>query len=202
MTITILLLIACVGVSLMAFNDSGLMAKLLFSPYEIRRKNQWYRFITHGFVHADFVHLFMNMWVLYIFGTDVEKTLSMIYGSQGTLYFILLYTGGLLFSTLYSFWRHIDHPHYAAVGASGAISSVTFAFIMIYPTAGLYLFPFPFEIPAFAFGGLYLIYSWYMARRGRDNIGHDAHFFGALYGVIFMIILEPRLIPLLLEYFA
>jgi membrane associated rhomboid family serine protease len=202
MTITILLLIACVGVSLMAFNDSGLMAKLLFSPYEIRRKNQWYRFITHGFVHADYVHLFMNMWVLYIFGTDVEKTLSMIYGSQGTLYFILLYAGGLLFSTLYSFWRHIDHPHYAAVGASGAISSVTFAFIMIYPTAGLYLFPFPFEIPAFVFGGLYLIYSWYMARRGRDNIGHDAHFFGALYGVVFMIILEPRLIPLLLEYFA
>jgi len=202
MTITILLLIACVGVSLMAFNDSGLMAKLLFSPYEIRRKNQWYRFITHGFVHADYVHLFMNMWVLYIFGTDVEKTLAIIYGSNGTLYFILLYVGGLLFSTLYSFWRHIDHPHYAAVGASGAISSVTFAFIMIYPTAGLYLFPFPFEIPAFVFGGLYLIYSWYMARRGRDNIGHDAHFFGALYGVVFMIILEPRLIPLLLEYFA
>lgn len=202
MTVTIILLIACVIVSLMAFNDSGLMSKLLFSPYEIKRKNQWYRFITHGFVHADYMHLFLNMWVLYLFGKTVEQTLVFNYGPEGTLYFILLYLGGLIFSTFYSFGRHIDHPHYAAVGASGAISSVTFAFIMINPTAGLYLFPFPFEIPAFAFGGLYLVYSWFMARRGGDNIGHDAHFFGALYGVIFMIILEPRLITLFIQNFS
>lgn len=201
MTITLIILIAAVAISLMAFGNRSLMAELLFCPYEIRRKNQLYRFITYGFVHADPVHLFVNMWVLYIFGDVVEKSLKFIYGPEGALYYILLYFGGLIFSTLYSYGRHINNYQYSAVGASGAISGITFAYILMYPMSGLMLFPIPIEIPAFIFGILYLIYTWYMGRRGKDNIGHDAHFFGALYGVAFMIILDYRFATMFLSNF-
>jgi len=179
-----------------------LFANLLFYPWEIKRENQWYRFITHGFIHADFMHLFVNMWVLYIFGEVVEKSLKLIYGSEGTLYFMLLYFGGLIFSSMYSYGRHLNNPQYSALGASGAVSGITFAYILMYPMSGLMIFPIPIQLPAFVFGILYLIYSWYMSRRGKDNVGHDAHFFGALFGVVFMIILDYRFVTLFLGNFV
>ncbi|HPB02871.1 MAG: rhomboid family intramembrane serine protease [Bacteroidales bacterium] len=201
MSITLILIIVTVAVSLIAFSNRILFAHLLFYPYEIKRENQWYRFITHGFIHADFMHLFINMWVLYIFGEVVEKSLKLIYGNEGTLYFMLLYFGGLIFSSMYSYGRHLNNPQYSALGASGAVSGITFAYILMYPMSGLMIFPIPIQLPAFIFGILYLIYSWYMGRRGKDNIGHDAHFFGALYGVIFMIILDYRFVTLFLSNF-
>ena len=202
MSITLIILIVTVAVSLIAFSNRGLSVNLLFYPWEIKRENQWYRFITHGFIHADFMHLFINMWVLYIFGEVVEKSLKFIYGSEGTLYFLLLYFGGLIFSSMYSYGRHLNNPQYSALGASGAVSGITFAYILMYPMSGLMIFPIPIQLPAFVFGILYLIYSWYMGRRGKDNIGHDAHFFGALYGVIFMIILDYRFVTLFLSNFV
>ena len=202
MSITLIILIVTVAVSLIAFSNRVLFANLLFYPWEIKRENQWYRFITHGFIHADFMHLFINMWVLYIFGEVVEKSLKFIYGSEGTLYFMLLYFGGLIFSSMYSYGRHLNNPQYSALGASGAVSGITFAYILMYPMSGLMIFPIPIQLPAFVFGILYLIYSWYMGRRGKDNVGHDAHFFGALYGVIFMIILDYRFVTLFLSNFV
>lgn len=194
MTISLIILIITVAVSITAFNQRELMARLLFSPYEIERKKQWYRFFTYGFVHADFIHLFVNMWVLYIFGDVVESALQFYFPEKGLVFFVMLYVGGLAFSTLYSYGRHRENYAYSAVGASGAVSSVVFAFILLNPMAGLFIFPFPFEVPAWAFGLLYLVYSWYMAKQGKDNIGHDAHFFGALYGILFMILIKPELI--------
>ncbi|PKP05305.1 MAG: rhomboid family intramembrane serine protease [Bacteroidetes bacterium HGW-Bacteroidetes-6] len=199
MSLYLIILIATVAVSVLSFNQRDLYVKLLFSPYEIQRKKQWYRFFTYGFVHADFIHLFVNMWVLYIFGDAVENTLFFLFSQKGMLYFSLLYTGGLAFSTLYAFGKHRNNYTYSAVGASGAVSSVVFAYIMMYPLAGLMIFPFPFEIPAFVFGLLYIIYSWIMARRGKDNIGHDAHLFGALYGIVFIIIVYPDFLKLFIK---
>lgn len=201
MSITLIILIVTVAVSLIAMSNSALFANLLFYPYEIKRENQWYRFITHGFIHADFFHLFVNMWVLYIFGDVVENSLKLIYGSEGALYFMLLYFGGLIFSSMYSYGRHLNNPQYSALGASGAVSGITFAYILMYPMSGLMIFPIPIQLPAFVFGILYLIYSWYMSRKGKDNIGHDAHFFGAVYGVVFMIILDYRFATLFLSNF-
>ena len=202
MSITLIIIIVTVAVSLIAMSNRVLFANLLFYPWEIKRENQWYRFITHGFIHADFMHLFVNMWVLYIFGEVVEKSLKLIYGSEGTLYFMLLYFGGLIFSSMYSYGRHLNNPQYSALGASGAVSGITFAYILMYPMSGLMIFPIPIQLPAFVFGILYLIYSWYMSRRGKDNVGHDAHFFGALFGVVFMIILDYRFVTLFLGNFV
>ena len=201
MSVTLIILFVTIAVSLIAFSNRVLFVNLLFYPWQIKRENQWYRFITHGFIHGDFIHLFVNMWVFYIFGDVVEKTLKIIYGSKGTLYFMLLYFGGLIFSSLYSYGRHMNNPNYSALGASGAVSGITFAYIIMYPMSGLMLFPIPIQLPAFVFGILYLIYSWYMAKRKKDNIGHDAHFFGALYGVVFMIILDYRFVDLFLNNF-
>ncbi|HBG71745.1 MAG: hypothetical protein A2W93_06460 [Bacteroidetes bacterium GWF2_43_63] len=201
MSITLIILIVTVAVSLIAMSNRAMFANLLFYPWEIKRENQWYRFITHGFIHADFFHLFVNMWVLYIFGDVVENSLKLIYGSEGALYFMLLYFGGLIFSSMYSYGRHLNNPQYSALGASGAVSGITFAYILMYPMSGLMIFPIPIQLPAFVFGILYLIYSWYMSRKGKDNIGHDAHFFGAVYGVVFMIILDYRFATLFLSNF-
>jgi membrane associated rhomboid family serine protease len=201
MGVTIIILTTTVAVSILAFGNRALIANLVFYPWEIKREKQWYRFITYGFIHADFLHLFVNMWVLYIFGDVVEKTFKLIYGSEGTLYFMLLYFGGLIFSTMYAYGRHLNNPNYTALGASGAVSSITFAYILMYPMSGLMIFPIPIRLPAFVFGILYLIYSWYMGRKGKDNIGHDAHFFGAIYGIAFMIILDYRFIYMFMENF-
>ena len=102
---------------------------------------------------------------------------------------------------MYAYGRHLNNPNYTALGASGAVSSITFAYILMYPMSGLMIFPIPIRLPAFVFGILYLIYSWYMGRKGKDNIGHDAHFFGAIYGIAFMIILDYRFIYMFMENF-
>ena len=201
MSVTLIILILTVLVSIVAFGNRELMSNLVFSPWEIKREKQFFRFITYGFVHADFIHLFVNMWVLYIFGEVVEDTFRFLYPSNGSLNFILLYFGGLMFSTLISYGKNHNNPQYSAVGASGAISSVTFAFILMYPMQGITIFPIPIELPAFVFGILYLAYEWFMGRRANDNIGHDAHFYGALYGIVFVIALDYRFAEMFISNF-
>ena len=133
------------------------------------------------------------MFVLWSFGRIVFDIYGYLFGSLGILYFLLLYIGGIMFSVLFDFGRHKNDAWYNAVGASGAVSAVVFASIILYPAGGVYLFFIPIEIPSPVFGILYLIYSASMARRGRDNIGHDAHFWGAIYGVVLTIAFKPVL---------
>jgi len=134
------------------------------------------------------------MFVLYSFGAIVEDTFFSLFSYKGMMYFILLYVGGVLFSTVFDFGRHREDPYYNAVGASGAVSAVVFSSILIYPTGGIFLFPIPFAIPSWLFGILYIIYSVYMGKRGGDNIGHNAHLWGAVYGLVFTIITLPGII--------
>jgi membrane associated rhomboid family serine protease len=186
-------------VSIFAFNNPQLLNRMQFNAYYIKHNRQGWRFFTYALVHAGWAHLAINMFVLWSFGNIVYELYGYYFGLKGILFFILLYVGGVMFSVLFDFGRHKENIMYNAVGASGAVSAVVFASIILYPVGGVYLFFIPIEIPSPVFGILYLIYSAYMARRGRDNIGHDAHFWGAIYGVIFTLALKPVLFVYFLE---
>lgn len=187
------ILLFTVLVSYKAFKDRILFGKLLFNAYRVKQDNEWYRLLSHGLVHGDGMHLFFNMFVLYMFGGTVESSFVSFFGSSGRFLFLGMYVSALLVSTLVSLVKHQNNPTYNAVGASGAVSAVVFAFILINPTVKLGLFFIPPFIPGWIFGILYLMYSHYMGKKGMDNIGHEAHFYGALYGFVFPIILEPEL---------
>ncbi len=180
-------------ISIYAFSNAELFAKFKFNPYGIKYFHEGWRFFTYALVHAGWAHLFINMFVLYSFGGYVLSAFLAIFGPKGYVYFLLLYIGGILFSVLVDFGKHKEEVSYSAVGASGAVSAVVFSSILIHPTGSLFLFPIPFPIPSIVFGILYLIYSAYMARRGMSNIGHSAHLWGALFGIVFTIAIKPAL---------
>ena len=190
MYITYLLLAATILVSVMAFNDESLKRRLMFNPYELVHYGKWYRAITHAFVHANYMHLGFNMFALWMFGLSLEKALIFKYDTKGYLYFGCLYLGGILFSTITSVARHKDHPHYFSLGASGAVMAVVFAYILMFPTAELMFLFIPFPLPAYVFGPLLLAGEYYMSKRGGTGIAHDAHFAGAIFGLIFMTIID------------
>jgi membrane associated rhomboid family serine protease len=176
-------------VSMGAFSNQDLFNRLLFNPYVIHSRRQYYRFFTAGFIHADFIHLGFNMYALYLFGGYAERALGLIHPGFGSILFIALYASALVASSLVSYNKHRENPQYNAVGASGAVSAVLFASIIVYPDMKLMIFPIPFFIPSYILGPLYLLYSYYMSNKQMDNIGHDAHLFGALWGILFMLII-------------
>jgi len=194
MSITIIIIGVSVIASILAFQNRELFLKLSFNPYLIKHHKEWWRFISHAIVHADWMHLLINMYVLYSFGKIVEATYFNFFGIRGFFYFILLYMGGVLFSTVFDYGKNRDNAYYNAVGASGAVSAVVFASILIHPGGSIFIFPIPFPIPSWAFGFLYLIYSAYMGKRGGDNIGHNAHLWGAIFGIVFTIATIPGII--------
>jgi membrane associated rhomboid family serine protease len=179
--------------SIIAINYEEMFARFKFNPYIILRERQWYRFISYAFVHAGWFHLMMNMFVLYSFGQGVELFMKYYFGARGIFYYLLLYVGGICISVIPSFIKHRNHDWYNAVGASGAVSAIVFSSIIIWPSSKIMFLFLPVPIPASIFGILYLIFSAYMAKRAKDNIGHDAHFWGALFGAIFTIAIKPAL---------
>jgi membrane associated rhomboid family serine protease len=193
MSITLLIIIATVVVSFSAFNNTSLFDRLKFNPYQIHHRKEWYRFLGHALLHGDWMHLLVNMYVFYIFGGLTERIFQSVMGTmKGGLYFLLLYVGGVLFATLPAYKKHCDNHYYNSVGASGAVSAILFASIVLLPTNSIYLFFIPIPIPAFIFGALYLAYEHYMDKRSQDNVAHDAHFWGALFGVLLTIIVVPN----------
>jgi membrane associated rhomboid family serine protease len=194
----IIIIITCV-ISLVAFNRQDIFRKLTFQPTAIRYSREYYRFVSYALIHADFMHLGINMFVLYSFGTMVETYFNLFLSGKGNFYYVLLYLGGIIFSTLPSYGKHKDNPGYSAVGASGAVSAILFSSIIFNPLASLSLFLLPFSMPSVVFGLLYLVLSAYMARKGHDNIGHDAHFWGAIFGMVFTVAVEPNLFFMFIE---
>jgi len=199
MTLLIIIIASTSIVSIYAFVNPAFFDRLKFNAYIIRRQNQWWRFFSYGVLHAGWTHLLINMFVLFSFGKSVIEGYEILFSAKGYLYFLLLYAGGLIFSILFDYGKYKDDPGYNAVGASGAVSAVLFANIILFPSGSLYLFPIPFPIPSVIFGILYLGYSAYMAKRGQDNIGHNAHFWGAIFGIVFTLVLKPRLALLFWE---
>lgn len=193
--VTIILIIACVLFSLVAFNNREIFSKFLFSPYAAFHYKQYYRIFTHAFLHGDYAHLAFNMFALYVFGQILEdNAFPILFGQKARFYYILLYVGGIFFSSIFEFFRQKDNPNYSSVGASGAVNAIVFSAILINPKMGMGLMFIPVFIPAWLFGILFLAYSWFMARRGTDNIGHTAHFFGAIFGFLFTLALKPALL--------
>lgn len=196
--ITYFIMAITVGISILAMNNDEIKNRFMFNAYAISRHREWWRFFTHGFLHADFGHLIFNMLSLYFFGPAVERVFrDQIFGpGLGEAYFILLYVGGLLVSCIYTYFKQKDNMYYNALGASGAVSSVIYAAVLMFPLSQISLYFIP--MPAWFFGAIYLIGSWYMARRNVGNIGHDAHFWGAVYGFLLPIALKPVLFQLFL----
>ena len=185
----ILIIISCI-ISFITFNNEEIKSNLVFSPYQYLNYKKWWILISHGFIHADFLHLFFNMYVLYIFGPTLE--FYFINSSElGGFYYIGFYLLGIIFSTLPSIFKHKNNPSYNSLGASGAVSSVVFAYIIIYPLRelGLILIPGLF-LPGFIFGIFYLLAEHYLSKKQYSNIAHDAHISGSLFGVFFIIIYD------------
>lgn len=187
---TVLIIIITGIVSFTAFNSEKIKSNFLFWPYEIERKNQYYRFLSYGLIHGDFVHLAFNMITLYSFGEQLERLFSSpeLFGENARLLYLILYISGIIVSTIPDYLRSKDDPSYLALGASGAVSAVLFACIILRPKLSLYVFFIPIAIPAYLFGILFLVISAYLARQGRSTIGHSAHITGAIYGLLFTII--------------
>ncbi|MDR2913746.1 MAG: rhomboid family intramembrane serine protease [Tannerella sp.] len=194
--ISYLIIGTTVVVSFICFNRRDLFNRLSFNPYAIIKRNEWYRIITHGFVHADTTHLLVNMFTFWSFGTYMESLFNDIgFGSWG---FMGLYFGGMIFASLYDLIKYRDNIYYQSIGASGAVSAVLFSSILFDPWGTILLFAI-IPIPGIIFGVLYLLYCQYMAKHSTDNINHNAHFYGALYGLLFPVLLEPSLLQHFLD---
>ncbi len=179
--------------SVIAFSQHSLVYKYQFNPYQIIHRKQYGRLILHAFLHANWTHLIVNMLVLYSFGTALERYFQQFFGSSWIPYYLILYFGAILISPLYSLYKHRNDYHYNAIGASGAVSAVVFAAIFFDPWNKIYFFML-IPMPGIVFAALYLVYSWVMSSKSKDNIAHDAHFFGAVFGFILPIILSPSLL--------
>lgn len=185
---TITLIIITVIVSLFAFSNQRMMSRLIFWPPAMQR-GQYDRFITYGFVHADAMHLLFNMITLFSFGPLIEKIYRPFLYDMG---FVLFYVGGLIFSILPSYLKHKNNFQWSSLGASGAISAILFTYILINPWNWILVFFIP--VPAIGFAFLYLGYTIWSNKQNNSNINHSAHLWGALYGVVVTILIEPRII--------
>ncbi len=179
-------------ISYLAFTNREMAEKMQFNAARVVHQKEYYRLISHAFVHSGWTHLAVNMLVLYFFGRGVEQYFSLHFGNRATAYYLLLYFGGILVANLWSLITQKNNYYYNAVGASGAVSAVLFAFIFFDPWEMLYLFMIV-PIPGILFAVGYLVYSYVMSKRKMDNVAHDAHFLGAVFGFVFPIILEPKL---------
>jgi len=180
-------------VSYMAFQNRELMTKLQFNAAKVVHEKEYYRLVSHAFIHANWTHLIVNMFVLFFFGRNIEAYFGYYFGNRATAYFLLLYFGGILVSNILSLIKQKDNYYYNAVGASGAVSAVLFAaiFFFFYNKRRMEKFQL---IPGILFAVGYLFYSYQKDKKGDDNIAHDAHFLGAIFGFIFPVLLKPNLL--------
>lgn len=189
---TLIIILITVVASLIAFSNETIMRKWMFNPYLVYKNNEWWRFFTSGLIHADFLHLGLNMLVLFSFGQAVEYYFDEIFNDMGGYYYLLLYLGGLLISSAPTYNKQKQNYLYNSLGASGAVSAVLFAAIMLNPWNRIYIMG-VLPLPGILFGPLYLYLEYRMGQRGGDNINHDAHFWGAVFGFLFPIMLKPKL---------
>lgn len=195
---TILLILITGVVSYAAFHSPKLMEQLQFNASKIYYKKEYHRLITHAFIHANWEHLLVNMIVLFSFGTAIEDYFKHYFGANYIGYYFLLYFGGILVSNLYALVKHHKNYFYNAVGASGAVSAVLFAAIFFDPWRSI-LFFMILPIPGIVFAVLYLVYSYQMSNKQKDNVAHDAHFLGALYGFLLPVLINPRLLEAFMD---
>jgi membrane associated rhomboid family serine protease len=185
-------------ISVYGFSNRNIIDHLSLKPNLVYHRFHIHRILTHSLVHADWVHLIVNMYVLYIFGQVCLNYFALYFGGKANFYFLQLYIFSLIVSSLYSIFKYKNNPYYSAVGASGAVMAVVFTTIFFDPWNKLWFFGIV-PVPGIVFGILYLAYSVYMGKRNSDNIGHDAHFTGAIFGFIFPILINYQLISQFLD---
>ncbi len=190
-SITLVIAAITVLVSLLGFNSPKVIDSLVFYGPAISKRNQYYRFITCGLIHADFMHLAFNMLAFYTFGINLEKVLFAspdIFGEDAPVYFTMLYIGGLIISSVPDYFKHKDNYYFRSLGASGAVSAVIFSSIVLFPTMGIGFIFIPIPIPGWIFGLIYLGISAYLDKQGKGNINHGAHLWGAIFGIVFTVL--------------
>jgi membrane associated rhomboid family serine protease len=190
--VSAIIFIFTIVTSIYAFYNQHTYGKFMLHPYSVAKGNNVYQLITSGLIHKDWGHLGFNMLSYYFFAFNLEQTI-------GHWQFGVLYVASLVLCDIPSVIKNKNNFHYHSLGASGAVCAVVFSFILFSPTTKLFIIPIPFPIPAIIYGFLFLIYTSYAGRKSNDGINHDAHFFGALAGIIITIVLTPGIIPIFLE---
>lgn len=186
--ITTIIIIITALISIGGFSNQKIIDDLIFYPPAVSQRNQWYRFITCGLIHADVGHLIFNMLSLYLFGRFVEEKFIEIFARNGKLIYLVMYVTSLFVCLLPTYFKNKNNYSYRSLGASGAVSAVVFAGLMIAPYVQVGFFFIPPIIPGFIFGPLYLLITAWLDKRGGGNINHSAHLWGALYGLLFIIV--------------
>jgi membrane associated rhomboid family serine protease len=184
---TLIIIVITAIVSFTAFSNQKIMDDLIFYPPAVQR-GQWYRFFSCGLLHADIGHLAFNMFALYLFGQNVEARFLLLFGKYGNLVYLAMYILALAACLLPTYSKNKDNYHYRSLGASGAVSAVVFSSILFSPLTGIGLYFIPVYLAGFLFGIIYLVASSMMDRKGGDNVNHSAHIFGAIFGIVFTII--------------
>ncbi len=180
----------CTVASLAALSNAKLLDALILNPYRTFRGQKLHTLVTSGFVHADYQHLFFNMFTLYFFGSFIEEFYELYFG-MGALLLMALFLIGVVLSDIPTLIRHKDHPGYYSLGASGGVAAIMFAGILAEPSTKIGIFFLPIAIPGFIYAVLYLIYSYYMSRQANSGINHDAHLSGAVFGLFFHTVIDP-----------
>lgn len=188
MSITLIIVIITAIVSVTAFSNQKIMDDLIFDPPAITNRNQWYRFFSCALIHGDFVHLAFNMFSFYSFGGFVEANFNYIFGPLGPVLYIALYVISQFVCLVPTYIKHKNNYYYRSLGASGAVSAVIFAGIFLSPLQKIGILFIPIGIPGFIFGFLYLAITAYLDKKGAGHINHSAHLFGALTGIILLIL--------------
>jgi membrane associated rhomboid family serine protease len=195
--ITLFLIAANVLFSIIGFSNAEMLNKTIGWPYYTKRNNQYYRFITSGFLHGDWMHLFFNMFTLYFFGRNIEYLFAE-YVLGGNAAYLALYFLGLIVADIPSYIKNQDNYEYRSLGASGAVSAVVFAAIVFSPWSSIYLYG-ALKVSAAVYAVLYIVYCVYMGKQKNDNVNHDAHLWGSLFGLGFTLVLIGLLQPVLFD---
>ena len=191
MNIVSIIIAITVLISFQANKNPDLKQRFLYIPFQLKHNNEYYRLISHIFIHADISHLAFNMISLYFLGSTLSYYFIDYYGLQlGTSNLLILYFAGAIFASLPSFLKQQDNSAYRSLGASGAVSAVIFAAILWDPSLSLGILFIPFPIPAYIFGPIYLAVEYFSMKRGGTGIAHDAHLGGAVFGILFVLLLN------------
>jgi membrane associated rhomboid family serine protease len=190
LSVTVILIGVTVVISFVSFSNQRLLQSLMMNPWLITTKSQYYRFLTSGFIHRDMTHLFFNMFSFYFFGTLIERDFRYMFGDLSATYYVLLYCLAIIVSDLPTYFKERNNPSYNSLGASGGVSAIIFVSIFLRPLEKIYLY-FAVPVPGFILGALYIGYSWYQGKQSKDSINHDAHLYGALFGLLFCVVMYP-----------
>jgi membrane associated rhomboid family serine protease len=195
--ITILLVLSTVLVTILAFNTPKILDDFMMIPTRVSKYKEYFRFISSGFIHADYQHLIFNMFALFSFGRNTEMVFNDICSFAPNLMYLMFYLSAIVVSMIPSYFKNKNNVRYRSLGASGGVSAIVYTNVLFNPLGTVYVFILP--MPTIVFGVLYIAYSIYMGKKNIDNVGHEVHLWGSIYGFFFPLFFQPLLI---ISFFA